>query len=66
MSVDDRGTNYQYSETPGTVPIVLVHGVGLDQNIWHSMLGDLGGRATLPCYLLGHGGATEPPGQKEL
>ncbi len=66
MSVDDRGTNYQYSETPGTDPIVLIHGVGLDQNIWRSMLGDLNNYTTLVYDLLGHGETTEPLGAQSF
>ena len=34
MSFDSRGTSYRYLEVPGTIPFVLVHGVGLDQEIW--------------------------------
>ena len=66
MSVDDRGTNYRYLETPGAVPIVLVHGVGLDQNIWGSMLGDLNDHTTLTYDLLGHGETTESLGEQSF
>ena len=55
MSIDAHGTRFEYLETPGTRPIVLVHGVGLDQSIWGAMLVDFVGRSTLTYDLLGHG-----------
>ena len=58
MSTDNGGTYYQYSEQPGTIPIVLVHGVGLDQSIWRNMLGGFKGRSALTYDLLGHGETT--------
>ena len=58
MNTDNRGTSYQYSEQPGTIPIVLVHGVGLDQSIWRYMLGEFKGRSVLTYDLLGHGETT--------
>ena len=60
MSIDARGTRYEYSEVPSTIPVVLVHGVGLDQSIWEAMLDDITGRSTLTYDLLGHGETTEP------
>lgn len=57
-NTDNRGTRYQYSEQPGTIPIVLIHGVGLDQSIWRYMLGEFKGRPTLTYDLLGHGETT--------
>ena len=63
---DQRGTSYEYLEIPGTVPIVLVHGVGLDQRIWRSMLGDLIGRSTLTYDLLGHGETDRPLGEQSF
>ena len=62
MSVDDRGTAFQYLEVPGTTPVVFVHGVGLDQNIWRAMLADFSGRSTLTYDLLGHGETSQPLG----
>lgn len=53
MSIDAHGTRFEYLETPGTRPIVLVHGVGLDQSIWDAMLADFAGRSTLTYDLLG-------------
>lgn len=62
MSTDNRGTCYQYSEQPGTIPIVLVHGVGLDQSTWRDMLVEFKSRSTLTYDLLGHGETTESLG----
>lgn len=66
MSIDGHGTRYEYLEEPGTIPIVLVHGVGLDQSIWEAMLGDITGRSTLTYDLLGHGETTEPLGAQSF
>ena len=55
MTKDRHGTCLEYMEVQGTTPIVLVHGVGLDQNIWRAMLGDFSARSTLTYDLLGHG-----------
>ncbi|MCH7736197.1 MAG: alpha/beta fold hydrolase [Chloroflexi bacterium] len=55
MSIDGHGTSFQYSEVTGTTPIVFVHGVGLDQDIWRLMLAEFTGRSTLTYDLLGHG-----------
>ena len=66
MSIDAGGTCYEYSEEPGTIPIVLVHGVGLDQSIWEAMLGDITGRSTLTYDLLGHGETAEPLGAQSF
>ncbi len=66
MSIDARGTCYEYSEVPDTIPIVLIHGVGLDQRIWEAMLGDITGRSTLTYDLLGHGETTEPLGAQSF
>jgi pimeloyl-ACP methyl ester carboxylesterase len=47
MTKDRHGTCLEYMEVQGTTPIVLVHGVGLDQNIWRAMLGDFWGTERL-------------------
>jgi pimeloyl-ACP methyl ester carboxylesterase len=66
MSQDDRGTSFEYSEAPGTTPVVFVHGVGLDQSIWRSMLADFNGRSTLTYDLLGHGETSQPLGEQSF
>jgi pimeloyl-ACP methyl ester carboxylesterase len=66
MSQDKQGTDFRYTEVPGTTPIVLVHGVGLDQRIWDAMLGDFGGRSTLTYDLLGHGDTAPPLGAQSF
>ena len=57
---DRLGTRFEYLEVRGTTPIVLVHGVGLDQNLWRAILGDFSGRSTLTYDLLGHGDTDQP------
>ena len=66
MSVDDRGAAFQFLEVPGTTPVVFVHGVGLDQNIWQAMSADLSGRSTLTYDLLGHGDTSQPLGEQSF
>ena len=66
MTIDARGTRYEYSEVPGTIPNVFVHGVGLDYSIWESMLGDIKGRSTLTYDLLGHGETVKPLGAQSF
>ncbi len=66
MSQDKQVTDFRFTEVPGTIPIVLIHGVGLDQTIWDAMLGDLGGRSTLTYDLLGHGDTVPPLGAQSF
>lgn len=66
MSIDARGTHYEYSEEPDTIPIGLAHGVGLDQSIWEAILGDITGRSTLTYDLLGHGETAQPLGEQSF
>ncbi|MAN93512.1 MAG: hypothetical protein CL700_04830 [Chloroflexi bacterium] len=66
MSSDSRDTSFRYLEVPGTTPIVFVHGVGLDQNIWRAMLADFSGRSTLTYDLLGHGETARPLGEQSF
>ena len=66
MTFDTCGTCYEYLETPDTIPIVLVHGVGLDQHIWGVMLDGITGRSTLTYDLLGHGETTESLGAQSF
>ena len=66
MSSDSRDASFRYLEVPGTTPIVFVHGVGLDQNIWRAVLADFSGRSTLTYDLLGHGETARPPGEQSF
>ena len=66
MSSDSRDTSFRYLEVPGTTPIVFVHGVGLDQNIWRAVLADFSGRSTLTYDLLGHGETARPLGEQSF
>ena len=64
MTQDEQGTNFRFQEVSGTTSIVLVHGVGLDQAIWDSMLEDITGHSTLTYDLLGHGEIVSPLGRR--
>jgi pimeloyl-ACP methyl ester carboxylesterase len=66
MTKDRHGTCLEYMEVQGTTPIVLVHGVGLDQNIWRAMLGDFSARSTLTYDLLGHGETEKALGEQSF
>ena len=66
MSCDEQGTSFRFQEVRGTIPIVLVHGVGLDQTIWNPMLRDLTSYSTLTYDLLGHGDTILPLGAQSF
>ena len=66
MSTDEQGTSFRFQEVPGSIPIVLVHGVGLDQTIWNRMLRDLTSYSTLTYDLLGHGDTILPLGAQSF
>ena len=66
MSGNEHGTSFRFQEVPGTIPVVLIHGVGLDQTIWNPMLGDLTSYSTLTYDLLGHGDTISPLGAKSF
>ena len=66
MTQDEQGTNFRFQEVSGTTSIVLVHGVGLDQAIWDSMLEDITGHSTLTYDLLGHGETVSPLGTQSF
>ena len=53
MGREDHGTSFRFQEVTGTIPIVLLHGVGLDQTIWNHMLRYLTSYSTLTYDLLG-------------
>jgi len=59
-----QGTAYNYIESPGNAPtILLVHGVGLDQGLWHSWLNRLVPDFSLITFdLFGHGQSEDRSG----
>ena len=66
MAQDKQGTSFRFQEVLGTTPVVLIHGVGLDQGIWDSMLGDITSHSTLTYDLLGHGETVPPLGAQSF
>lgn len=62
------GTCYRLLGDPETKQvIVLVHGVGLSQDIWQPWIDALGDKYCLLTYdFPGHGGSDNPPGQRVL
>ncbi len=60
MALDSNGTAYDI-EGDGS-PLVLIHGMGLNQKMWSWLLSDLTARHQVVLYdLLGHGESVEPP-----
>ena len=55
MNVEFQRAFYEYSKRAKDIPIVFVHGVGLDHKSWQYLLKDFSSRATLTYDLLGHG-----------
>ena len=48
-------TFYEHTHRSNDLPIVFVHGVGLDHKSWKYLLEDFGDQTTLTYDLLGHG-----------
>ena len=48
------------------VPLVLIHGVGLDHTMWREVMAALPQRRTMTYDMLGHGNAAKPPGPHAL
>ncbi|MEP7201201.1 MAG: alpha/beta hydrolase [Ilumatobacteraceae bacterium] len=48
------------------VPVVLIHGVGLDHSMWESVMSGLARRRTIAYDMIGHGGAAKPAGPYSL
>src|SRR5258706_8336895 len=48
------------------VPLVLIHGVGLDHTMWRAVMAALPQRRTMTYDMLGHGSAAKPPGPYTL
>jgi pimeloyl-ACP methyl ester carboxylesterase len=51
---------------PAGVPLVLIHGVGLDHTMWRGVMTALPDRRTIAYDMLGHGNAAKPPGPYTL
>ena len=51
---------------PAAVPLVLIHGVGLDHAMWQSVVAALPHRRTITYDMIGHGAATKPAGPYSL
>ena len=63
-----EGTAYRVTGDPAGLPVVvLVHGVGLDQDLWLPWLPVLGPRyCVVTLDLLGHGRSHNPPGDRSV
>ncbi|HEY0518090.1 MAG TPA: alpha/beta fold hydrolase, partial [Ilumatobacteraceae bacterium] len=48
------------------VPLVLIHGVGLDHTMWRPLMSAMPHRRTIAYDMLGHGNAPKPPGPYTL
>ncbi len=51
---------------PTTVPLVLIHGVGLDHTMWLRVMSALPHRRTVTYDMIGHGSASKPDGPYTL
>jgi (E)-2-((N-methylformamido)methylene)succinate hydrolase len=51
---------------PTAVPLVLVHGVGLDHTMWLPLIVELPHRRTVTYDMIGHGCGVKPPGPYTL
>lgn len=51
---------------PSEVPVVLIHGVGLDHSMWLPVMSALPHRRTVSYDMIGHGGAAKPTGPYNL
>ncbi|MDP9463959.1 MAG: alpha/beta fold hydrolase [Actinomycetota bacterium] len=52
--------------TPTTVPLVLIHGIGLDHTMWLPVMSALSHRRTIAFDMIGHGSASKPDGPYSL
>ena len=52
--------------SPTTVPVVLIHGVGLDHTMWLPVMAALSQRRTIAYDMIGHGEARKPAGPYTL
>ncbi|MDP9465023.1 MAG: alpha/beta fold hydrolase, partial [Actinomycetota bacterium] len=51
---------------PTTVPLVVIHGVGLDHTMWLPVMSALPHRRTVTYDMIGHGSASKPVGPYSL
>ncbi len=51
---------------PATIPLVLIHGVGLDHMMWLQVMSALPQRRTVTYDMIGHGSASKPDGPYTL
>ena len=64
---DDHGTAYDLAGPTGAPVVVLVHGLGLNREVWQWMVPVLAMRFRVVSYdLLGHGMSPDPKGQPVL
>lgn len=55
MDWESNGTFYEYRKGANHVPLVFVHGVGLDSKSWRYLLEEFSEHSILTYDLLGHG-----------
>ena len=51
---------------PTTIPVVMIHGVGLDHTMWLPVMAALSQRRTIAYDMIGHGAARKPAGPYTL
>lgn len=66
-ATSSNGTVYDLSGPAEAPLLVLVHGLGLNRQLWEAYLPRLAQRYRVLCYdLLGHGESADPPGMPSL
>ncbi|MEH7384447.1 alpha/beta fold hydrolase [Bacillus sp. JJ1521] len=62
----DQGSIF-YEEKGNGEPLIFIHGVGLDHQMWEKQVKGLSQHYRVICYdMLGHGGSEHPPGPYSL
>ena len=64
--LDSRGTSYSFNKINNKNPIVFIHGVGLNKEIWEPQINFFKKYNTLSYDLLGHGKTNLEMRLKEL